>query len=146
MRMVFADCIKSVMQLIKHVSHLRVPHRLSRFIGKQILFRDIRDIFGFRILREQVVEWLVFAGPDLFRNGLPPFFRIREYGIDIKNHTPERKQPVAYHLPNSEFGLLFILHVCIITPLHWGFKTPKYAPIKIAIQTFPYGALHESQH
>src|SRR6185437_13636147 len=46
----------------EQVSKLRMPHRFARLVGKQILLRDIGDVFRLVILREQVVVGLVLAG------------------------------------------------------------------------------------
>jgi hypothetical protein len=51
-----------------------------------------------------VVEGLVLAGPDILRDGQPPFFRVVELGVDIENQTPEVEHPVPDHLADREFG------------------------------------------
>jgi hypothetical protein len=44
------------------------------------------------------------VGPDLFGDRQPPFFGIVEFGIDIENHAPERKNPVTDDLSDLKFG------------------------------------------
>jgi hypothetical protein len=86
----------------EEVVHLRVAHRFARRIFQQVLLRYIGDVFGLVVLGEQMVEGLVLARPDFLRNGLIPFLRVREFGIDVENDAAEREQPVAHHLPDPE--------------------------------------------
>ena len=81
-----------------------MPDRLAGIVGQQILLGDIGDVFGLRIFREQVIERLVLVRPHLFRNRQPPLLGVVEFGIDVEDHAPERKHPVADDLPDLEFG------------------------------------------
>ena len=60
--------IGTVLILLEHVVYHRIAKRLSRSIGQEVLLRNVRDVLGFGVFGEQVVEWLIFAGPDILRN------------------------------------------------------------------------------
>ena len=79
-------------------------HRFARFVGQQVLLRDIGDILRFGVFREQMVERLVFRGPHLGGDLLPPFFRIGEDRIDIVNDAAKRINAVFDNLANAEFS------------------------------------------
>ena len=79
-----------------------MPNRLARLVRKQVLLGDIGDVFGFRVLGEQMVERLVLARPHLGRDRLVPFLGIVELRIDIEDRAAERKQPVPDDLSDLE--------------------------------------------
>src|SRR6266508_4191948 len=85
------------------VLDLRMAHGIAALIIEQILLRYIGDIFGVVVLREEVIEGLVLARADVFRDRAPPFFSIREYRIDIEYDTSEREQAVSHDLTYTEF-------------------------------------------
>ena len=78
--------------------------RLAGIVGQQILLRYIGDVLALRVFREQMVERLILARPDVGRNGVVPFIRVVELGIDIEHHAAERKDAVADDLADSIFG------------------------------------------
>src|SRR6202021_2335516 len=49
----------------EHFGDLRMADRFVGRIGQEILLRDIRDVFGFRVLGEPVRDRLVLWGPTL---------------------------------------------------------------------------------
>jgi len=81
-----------------------MPDRLAGIVGQEVLLRDIGHVFGFRILRQQVVERLVLVRPDVLGDRKPPFLGVVEFRIDIEDHAPERKNPVANDLSDLKFG------------------------------------------
>src|SRR5450432_3824239 len=89
--------------LDENLGDLRMPDRLSGIIRQEILLGNIRDVFGIRVLREQVVERLILVRTHLFRNRQPPFLGVVEFGINVENHPAERKDPVANDLPDLKF-------------------------------------------
>ena len=99
-----ARAIAARLVLHENLGDLRMPDRLAGIVGQQILLRDIGDVFGFGILGEQMIERLILVRPDFFRDRQPPFLGIVEYRIDVENHAPERKDPVADDLADLEFG------------------------------------------
>jgi hypothetical protein len=78
--------------------------RPSLRIGKEITLAHIGDIGRIIVFREQVVEGLVAAWPDVFRDRLVPFFRIGKHRIDIEDDTPKGEQAMANHITNAEAG------------------------------------------
>src|ERR1700738_3362687 len=47
--------------LDENLGDLRVPDRLAGIVRQQILLGDVGDVFGFRILGEQMIERLVLV-------------------------------------------------------------------------------------
>src|SRR5262245_4138154 len=41
--------------------HLRVSQRFAGVVGQEVLLRHVGDVFRFRVLRIQMIEWLVLA-------------------------------------------------------------------------------------
>src|SRR3954468_8652973 len=82
---------------------LRVPDRFAGIIGQKVLLGNIGDVFGLRILREQMIKRLILVWPKLLGNRQPPFLGIVEFRIDVENHASERKHPVADDLPDLKF-------------------------------------------
>ena len=82
----------------------------ARLVGKQVLLRDIGDIFRVFVFGEQVIEGLILARPVFSRDGLPPFLSIGEFRVDVENHPPERVFPVAHDLSQTEFRQL-LFHI-----------------------------------
>ena len=73
-------------------------------IGHEVLLRDIGDIFGFRVFREEMIERLILARPDLLGNCLPPCLGIREDRVHVVDYPPEGKFPVL-SLPKTSIQL-----------------------------------------
>ena len=96
------DLIAAVLGADENLVDLRVANRIAGRVGQQVLLRDIGDIFGFGILREEMVERLVLARADFFGNGLPPFVGVREHRIDVIDYAPERIFPVLDDLTDAE--------------------------------------------
>jgi len=87
----------------EHFFDLRMIDRLTRIIRKKVLFRNISHIVAGLILGEEMIERLVFFRTAFFGNGVPPFLCVLEHGIDIKDHPPERMDPMLDNLPDIEF-------------------------------------------
>ena len=87
--------VAAVRLLVEHVLDLWMADRVAGIVFQQVLFRDIGDVFGLRILGQQVVKRLVLAWPDLGGNGLIPFFRVGELRVDVEDDAAEREQPMA---------------------------------------------------
>ena len=68
-----------------------MTERLAAVIEQQVLFRDIGDVGVVRVLGVQVIERLFFRWADLFGDRQPPFFGIREFGIDIEDDAAKRE-------------------------------------------------------
>src|SRR6476619_199663 len=85
------------------IADLGMAHRLARIIDKEILLRNIGDIFCLLIFGEEMVKRLVLGRPDFLRDRQPPFFRVGEGRIDIENDAAKGKQAVLDHLPDTEF-------------------------------------------
>ncbi len=90
--------------------HLRVPDGSCRIIFQQVLLGNIGGIFRLFILGEQMIKWLVFARPCFRRNGIVPFVRVVELGVNVKNNAAEFKQAVFDDLSQSEFGRTHAVH------------------------------------
>lgn len=88
---------------------LRMAHRIAGCVGQQVLLRDVGDVFGFRVFREQVIERLVLARPDFLRDREPPFLGIGEHRIDVVDHAAKRVAAVLDHLADPEFRLSFAI-------------------------------------
>src|SRR5260370_42071511 len=58
--------------LDENLGDLRVPDRLAGIVRQQILFGDVGDVFGFRILGEQMIELLILVRPHLLGDPHPP--------------------------------------------------------------------------
>ena len=99
-----ARTIGAGLVLDENLGDLRMADRFAGIVGQQILLGDVGDVFGLRIFREQVIEGLVLVRPHLFRNRQPPLLGVVEFGIDVEDHAPEGKHPVADDLPDLEFG------------------------------------------
>ena len=91
-------------EALKHQGRVGMTHRFASLVGQEVLFGHIGDIAVLVVFRQEVVEGLVLARPNLFGNGLPPFFCIVEGRIDIENHAAKGEDPVLYDLTDSEFG------------------------------------------
>src|SRR3984893_16050232 len=126
-----AGSVAALLVLLEHLSDLRMAHRFAGRIRQQILLGNIGDIFGLRVLREQMVERLVLERANLRGDRLVPFLSIVELGIDIEHDGAKRKQAVANHLTDLEFGVARLAHAQIdITQVcdpHQGF-TSRSAP------------------
>src|SRR3546814_3343319 len=72
----------------------------------QVLLADISDIAVFVVFCEQVIKRLLPFRAHRLGNGFPPFFGIREFGIDIENDAPEWKQTVRSEEHTSELQSL----------------------------------------
>jgi len=81
-----------------------MPDRLARLVGQQVLFRNVGDVFGFRVLGQQVIKRLILVRTHFLRDRQPPFLGIVEYRINIVNHATEREYPVADDLADLKFG------------------------------------------
>jgi invasion protein IalB len=83
---------------------LRMPHRLARRVGQQVLLRDVRDVLGFRVLRIEVVERLILARPRLRRDRQPPLLGVVELRVDVEDHAAERKETMLHNFAELELG------------------------------------------
>ena len=100
---------------IENQGELGVPTGLTRLIRHEILLRYIRHIGGLIVLGQEVIIGLVFGRPNLFGNREPPFFRIVERGVDIKNDSAKRMNPVAYDFSDSKTSLSHILSFPLVS-------------------------------
>ena len=89
---------------LEDLVHLRMADRFAAGIRLEILLRDIGDIFGLRVLREEMLERLVLGRADFLGDRLVPFVGVREGRIDVEHHAPERIEPVPHDLTDLEFG------------------------------------------
>src|SRR6185503_7212115 len=76
-----ATPIDALLEAAEEIAHLRVSHRLAAVVRKQILLRDIGDVLGLLVLREQMIEGLVLCRADLFRDCAVPFLGVGEIRI-----------------------------------------------------------------
>ncbi len=83
---------------------------LAAQIRHEVLFRNVGDIFGFRVLSEQMIEWLIAMRARFLGNGFIPFFRIREFWIHVEDDPAEGEEPVLDHLADLEFRVLYLCH------------------------------------
>src|SRR5262245_21062749 len=99
-----AQAIKALLRVeaLEEFPDLRVTDRFAGFVIEQVLAGNLSDILGFVVLGEEVIEGLVLARADVFRDREPPFLGVVEDRIDVENHAPEREQPVLDHLPDAE--------------------------------------------
>src|SRR5262245_26862961 len=79
-------------------------------VRQQVLLGDVSDVFGLRILREQMVERLILARAYLGRNRLIPFFGVVEFRVDVEHHASKRIEAVAHHLTDLELGAAGLAH------------------------------------
>ena len=63
-------------------------------VRQQILLRDIGDVFGFRVLGEQMIERLILVRAQISRDRQPPFLGVVEDRIDVEDDAAERKDAV----------------------------------------------------
>jgi hypothetical protein len=73
-----------------------------------------------------MIKRLILARPYIRRDRGPPFFGIAEGGIDIENHATKRKQAMAHHLADLEFGFAFDHRhspIASFGPLDWSNST-----------------------
>jgi hypothetical protein len=75
-----------------------MAHGLAGRIGQQVLFGNIGDVFGLRVLREQMVERLVLARANLRGDRLVPFLGIVEFRIDVE-YDPAKRNLALRVLP-----------------------------------------------
>ncbi len=71
-------------------------------IGFQILLRNVRDVVRFLVLREQVIVWLIFMGPNFLGYCFIPLIGIGKDRIDVENHASKREQTMTYNLSDLE--------------------------------------------
>src|SRR5690606_28458439 len=90
---------------------LGMTDRFAGTVVEKVLLRHIGDVFRLVVLGQQVIEWLVLRRPDFGRDRLVPFVGVGEFGIDVEDDAPEREQPMADHLANSEFCYFYFTHV-----------------------------------
>ncbi len=86
----------------KYLVHLGMAYRLTVFVLEKILFGNIGDVFGFLILGEKMIKWLVAARTNFIGDRFVPFLGVRKFRIDIKNHATKRKYPVAHKLADRK--------------------------------------------
>lgn len=100
--------------------------RLAACVGKQVLLADIGNVRTFLALREQVVEGLVFAGTEIFRNLLIPLLGVVEFRIYVKDYAAKGVDSVPDHLAKPEFrpNLQQLLHDRVPTPAPTGTELP----------------------
>ena len=80
-------------------------HRAAVFIRQQVLLGDISDIGRLGILGIEMLERLILRRSHFRRYRIPPFLGIREFGIDVEDHTAKREYPVAHDLADIVFGV-----------------------------------------
>ena len=102
--------IAAVLVLGEQLGELRMPQRLAGLVGQQVLLGDVGDVFGLRVLREQVIEGLLLVRADLLGNRQPPFLGVVELGIDVEDDAAERVEAVAHDLPHRIFRLSHRAH------------------------------------
>src|SRR4051794_9259535 len=78
--------------------------RLVAFIDDQVLLTDVGDVGRLRVLREQVVIWLLLSWPDRLRDRLVPFVAIGEGGVDVENDATEVEDAVTDDFSDGETG------------------------------------------
>src|SRR4051812_10223017 len=62
--------------LDENLGDLRMPDRLAGIVGQKVLLRNIGDVFGLRVLGEQVIERLVLVRANVLRDRKPPFLGV----------------------------------------------------------------------
>jgi len=103
---------------IENQGELRVTARLTGLIQHEILLRHIGHIGGLIILGQEVIIGLVLGWPNLLGNREPPFVRIIERGINIKDDSAKWMNPVAYDFSDSKASLSHILQFPLL-PLNY---------------------------
>jgi hypothetical protein len=96
--------IKAITQLAKHLLYLRMFDGLVGRVRKEILLRHVSDVVTVGIFGEEMIEGLVLAWTQLFRNGLVPVFRVGEFRIDVEDDAPKGEDPVLHHLADAILG------------------------------------------
>ena len=94
--------INAVVRPNESLVDLRMAHRVARSVGDEVLFRDIGDVFGFGVFGEEMVERLILARTNLFRDRQPPFLRVGKHGVDVVDHAAKRIAAVPDDLTDRE--------------------------------------------
>ena len=103
MRLIHTKLVSTVLQNSEHLFDLGMNDGLPAVVDQQILLRNIGDIRPLFILREQVIERLVFMRANLFGYRQPPLFGVGILGIDIEYDSAEGIDAVADDLTEMEF-------------------------------------------
>ena len=114
-----ARAIAALAVFDENFGDLRMAHRLAAVVGQKVLLGDIGDVFGFVVLREQMIERLILMRPDLGRDRLVPFLRIVENRIDVEDDAAKRIKAVPDNLADLIFG----------DPESCSFRCLTYSPV-----------------
>ena len=85
----------------EHFRDLGMADRLAGRIGQQVLLGHVGDVFGFRVLGEQVIERLILVRAHFGGDRLLPFLGVVEDRIDVEHHAAERDTADASPLGRS---------------------------------------------
>lgn len=94
--------VAAILEFPEQLAKLWMINRAFVFVRNQVLLTDIGDVARLPVFGEQMVERLVFRRPDVFRNGIIPFFAVGKDGIYIKHDPAKRKDAVTHNVPDSE--------------------------------------------
>ena len=94
--------INAVVRPNEGLVDLRMAHRVAGSVGDEVLFRDIGDIFGFGVFGEEMVERLILARPNLFRDRQPPFLGVGKHRVDVIDHAAKWIAAVSDDLTDRE--------------------------------------------
>ena len=70
--------VAAVLVLGEKLRDLRMAQRLAGLVRQQVLLRDVGDVFGLRVFREQVIVGLVLVRADVLGDREPPLFGVVE--------------------------------------------------------------------
>ena len=97
-----AHPVAAVFELLEILVHIGMRDRAGERIRNQVLLADIGDVIVLVAFGEQVVERLVAARADLFRDGLVPVLAVGEDRVDIEDHAAEIENPVTDNIANAK--------------------------------------------
>ena len=103
-RVGLTNYVETILFARKKFIHTRMGYRLASFILKQVLLRNICDLAGFLVFRQQVIKWLIFIWTYIFRYRLPPLFSVGKFRINVKHHTTKREKPMPHDSTDLKFS------------------------------------------
>lgn len=104
MRQCAPHLISPAVKRLEQLVNLRMVNGPILSVTNQVLLTDIGDIRAVVILGEQVVERLIAARPQVFRDRLVPLLAIGEDRVDVEHDAAKIVEPVANDCSNAEAG------------------------------------------
>jgi hypothetical protein len=106
-----AGTVAPLVITVENFGDLGMTERLAGIVRQKILLGDVGHVFGFSVLREQMIIGLILVRTNIRRNRLIPFLGVAKERVDIEYYAAKRIDAMPDDLADGILGTANLIHL-----------------------------------